>query len=89
MSEYKNGYMVTKVFDFGAAAEKVLKDYVNSGAVDKLLLERLAAIEDQRPRCDKCRWWDEKTMYCLLPDAENGNAMPFYSCDNFCRREEN
>lgn len=89
MNERRNGHNITTASNMWEVCEQAMEDYIKSGAADKLLLERLAAIEDQRPRCDRCRWWDGKTMYCLLPDAESGNAMPFYSCDNFCRREKN
>ena len=66
---------------------QAVTNYIESGQADQLILDRLSKLDD-RPRCEKCCWWDKQTMYCLNARSLNGTTQPIYVCDYFAKEEE-
>lgn len=73
-----------KAFDMGKFIEKAVRECISSGAVDDLLRERIIQTDD-RPRCEKCAFWDRRTMHCMSWDHGGGTTQPFQLCVNFIR----
>lgn len=74
------------VIDMQEAVSKAIREYIEDGKADQLILDRLAAMEN-RPRCKVCAHWDAQTMYCLDALSEHCTTQPTQLCDRFERKE--
>ena len=78
-----------RVLEMQMAIEKAVRDYIESGAADNIILDRLSKLEN-RPRCDTCAFWDKQTQICMDKLGwHNGQTMQaFQFCAGYGRNRE-
>ena len=75
------------ITDMQTAVHNAIREYLDSGKADQLILDRLAKLGDQARCCENCLHWNKNVEYCENLETEHGTMLPFQACEFFEPKE--